>query len=75
MALDAIGVATQDLTSPHTARDRVHTVVSTGDVVVVGNAPDESIEVFVISPAGALIAGDDNPVDLGEAVGRLAISD
>ncbi len=75
MGLDAIGVATEDASSPHTADGLTHAVASAGTVVVVGNSNSESIEAFTVSTTGATTAGDDNPVDLGDPVGRMAISD
>jgi 6-phosphogluconolactonase (cycloisomerase 2 family) len=75
MALDALGVATEDVSSPHAAAGTIHTVVTAGRVVVVGSEDAESLESFVAAAAGTLTAGGDSPADVGDPVGRLAVSD
>jgi len=73
--LDALGVATEDTSSPHAAAGEVHTVAAAGTIAVTGNADDNSLEAFAVSSTGTLTAGGDNPFDLGDPVGRIAISD
>jgi len=75
MGLDAIGVATEDASSPHAVGGTAHTVAAKGEGGVVANGGDGSFAAWIVAATGTLTGGDDNPIDLGEEVGRIAISD
>ena len=72
--LDSLGIATETADSPQSLRAAGHAVVAVEDVVVIANGSEE-LESFVHDETGGLTSPTSGRLSLGDAVGRMAVSD